>query len=234
MVFSLIGSVVDAVTTVMTTVGIPGLLALMVVSCFGIPPIPSEVILLFAGFLVADGTFSFGWALTVALAGTLLGSYAAYAVGLWWRGRVTELGVGRLRLEPRHLERVDRFFARRGEITVALFRLLPVLRPYISYPAGTARMEPARFGVYTLIGSIPYTAALMFAGMVLRSNWVLVNTYLELLDVPFIALVVGVVAFFLLQIAGVLEPGWPPRRSRSPASRTPSGSDPPGTLPPSP
>ena len=213
MTFSLIGSVVDIITTVMMTIGIPGLVGLMAVESFGIPPVPSEVILPFAGFLVAEGTFSFGWALTAALVGTLLGSYAAYAVGRWWRHRITGLGIGHLRLEPRHLERIDRFFARRGEVTVAVARLVPVVRSYISYPAGTARMEPARFGVYTLLGSIPFTVALIYAGMVLRSNWDVVRSYFTYLDVPLFAIVGVVVVYLVLQIAGFLEPGWPPRRS---------------------
>ncbi|MGD0588168.1 MAG: DedA family protein [Thermoplasmata archaeon] len=222
MTFSLIGSLVDIITTVMTTIGIPGLLALMVVESFGLPPIPSEIILPFAGFLIADGTYSFGWALTAALAGGLIGSFAAYAVGRWWRHRITGLGIGRLRLEPRHLERVDRFFERRGDITVALARLVPVIRSYISYPAGTARMDPLRFGVYTLLGSIPFTLALIYAGMLLRSNWDVVRSYFTYLDLPLIALVVFVVGFLLLQIVGVLEPGWPPRRTRRGAPQPPT------------
>jgi membrane protein DedA with SNARE-associated domain len=232
--FSLIGSVVDVITTVMTTIGLPGLLALMVVSMIGVAPIPAEVILPFAGFLVANGTFAFGWALTAALAGTMIGAYAAYAVGLWWRDRITGLGIGHLRHEARTLERMDRFFARRGEITVALLRLVPVVRTYISYPAGTARMEPFRFGVYTLAGAIPYTVALIYAGMLLRSNWVLLSSYLQLFDVPVLVLVLAVVAYLVLQIVGVLEPGWPPRRTRSPRSRTPSGGAPAGPPPSSP
>lgn len=215
MTLSLVGSLIDAVTFVLTTVGVPGLLALMIVALFGFPPIPSEVILPFAGFLVADGTLSFGWVLGAAMAGTLVGSYAAYAVGLWWRDRITRIGLGHLRLEPRHLERVDRYFARRGEATVALFRLVPVVRCYISYPAGTARMDPARFGVYTFLGSLPYTVALIYAGMVLRSNWNAVSTYLTYLDVPLLALVVLAVVYIALQVAGVLAPGWPPRRRRA-------------------
>jgi membrane protein DedA with SNARE-associated domain len=129
---------------------------------------------------------------------------------------------------------MDRFFARRGEITVALLRLVPVVRTYISYPAGTARMEPFRFGVYTLAGAIPYTVALIYAGMLLRSNWVLLSSYLQLFDVPVLVLVLAVVAYLVLQIVGVLEPGWPPRRTRSPRSRTPSGGAPAGPPPSSP
>ena len=198
----------------------------MAVESFGLPPIPSEVILPFTGFLVAEGTFSFGPALAVALAGGLLGSYAAYAVGRWWRDRITGLGIGRLRLEQRHLDRVDRFFARHGEATVGFSRLVPVIRSYISYPAGTAKMEPARFGVYTLLGSVPFTLALIYAGIVLRSNWTVVSSYFSLLDYPLIALVVIVVAYIGLQIAGVFAPGWPPRRARRPADSPPTETGP--------
>jgi membrane protein DedA with SNARE-associated domain len=228
MSFSLIGSVVDIITTILTTIGLPGLFALMVVESFGLPPVPSEVILPFTGFLVAEGTFPLAGALAAALAGGLVGAFIAYAIGRWWRGRITGLGVGRLRLEPRHLERMDRYFARHGEVTVAVARLLPVVRAYISYPAGTARMPPARFGTYTLIGSIPFTAALVYAGMVLGSHWTVVRAYFGYIDLVLIALIVLVVGYILLQIAGVFAPGWPPRRmSRTPASVPPSAERPP-------
>ena len=224
MTFSLIGSVVDIITTILTTVGLPGLFALMVVESIGIPPIPSEVVLPFTGFLVAEGTFSLGGSLAVALAGGLVGSFTAYAIGRWWRERITGLGLGRLRLEARHLERMDRFFARRGELTVALARLVPVVRAYISYPAGTAKMNPVRFGAYTLVGSIPFTLALVYAGMVLRSNWTVVSSSFRYLDYPLIAIVVIVVAYLLLQIVGILAPGWPPRRA-SRATNSPATSE---------
>jgi membrane protein DedA with SNARE-associated domain len=213
--FSFIGSVSDVVITVLGTIGLPGLLALMAVESFGIPPLPSEVILPFTGFLVAEGTFSWAGASTVAVLGGLLGSFAAYAVGRWWRHRITGLGIGRLRLEPRHLERVDRFFARHGESTVGLARLVPVIRSYISYPAGTARMEPARFGVYTVLGSIPFTLALIYAGTMLRSNWTAVSSTLAYFNYPLIGLVLIGVVFITLQIAGILAPGWPPRRAQN-------------------
>lgn len=190
----------------------------MTVESFGLPPIPSEVILPFTGFLVADGTFPLAGAASVALLGGILGSFAAYAVGRWWRTRITGLGVGHLRLEARHLERVDRYFARHGESTVGFARLIPVLRSYVSYPAGTARMNPVRFGLYTLAGSTPFTLALIYAGMVLQKNWTVVSSDFVYLDYPLIALVIVVVVYIGLQIAGVLAPGWPPQRVQRPAS----------------
>jgi membrane protein DedA with SNARE-associated domain len=184
----------------------------MVVESFGLPPVPSEVILPFTGFLVAEGTFSFSTALVVALAGGLVGAFAAYAVGRWWRHRITGLGLGHLRLQPQHLDRMDRFFAAHGEVTVGAARLVPVVRSYISYPAGTAKMPPVRFGIYTLLGSTPFAVALIYAGVVLGNNWTLVSSYFSVLDYVVIALVVVVVVYVGLQIAGVLAPGWPPRR----------------------
>ncbi len=227
---SILGTVADLITMILATAGLAGVFGLMVVESFGLPPVPSEVILPFTGFLIASGTFPLVGAVLAALLGGLVGSFAGYAVGRWWRDRITGLGVGRLRLEPRHLERMDRFFARRGEVTVGVARLLPVVRSYISYPAGTAKMNPVRFGVYTLLGSIPFTLALIYAGMVLRSDWPLVSSYFSLLDYPLIAIVAIVVVLIVLQVAGVLAPGWPPRRaSKGPIA---SPAEPGGPSPP--
>ncbi len=227
---SILGTVADLITMILATAGLAGVFGLMAVESFGLPPVPSEVILPFTGFLIASGTFPLIGAVLAALLGGLVGSYAGYAVGRWWRHRITGLGIGRLRLEPRHLERMDRYFARRGEVTVGVARLLPVVRSYISYPAGTAEMNPVRFGVYTLLGSIPFTLGLIYAGMVLRSDWTLVSSYFSVLDYPLIAIVAIVVVFIILQVAGVLAPGWPPRRaSKAP---TASSADPAASSPP--
>ena len=234
MTFSLVGSLVSVVTWVLTTVGIPGLLALMVASSFGFPPVPTEVILPFTGFLIAEGTFSFGWALTAILVGILIGSFAAYTVGRWWRTRVTSIGIGRFRLDPRHLHSVDRFFSERGEIAVALFRNVPVLLTYISYPAGTARMNPVRFGVYTAVGSLPYTLVFLYAGFVLRSNWDVISSYFSYLDIALLALVALAVVYVVLLMARVVAPGWPPRRLRAKETAPPAESTVPGTPPSSP
>lgn len=231
MTFSLFGAVTGLIVTVLVTVGLPGLFALMIVESLGLPPIPSEVILPFAGFLVAEGTYSFTAAVAVSLAGGLCGAFAAYAIGRWWRQRITGLGLGYLRLEPRHLARVDAYFARYGEPTVGLARMVPVIRAYISYPAGTAKMHPVRFGLFTVLGSVPYAVGFIYAGMVLRSDWGQISAFFELLNLPLIALVVIVAVYLVLQITGVLAPGWPPRR-RTSASTTGPGA-PPRKAPPS-
>ena len=233
MTFPLIEDVIGAATFVMSTIGLPGLFFLMALSVFGFSPIPAEFILPLAGFLVADGTFSFGWAIGVSLVATMLGAYAGYAVGLWGRDRITGIGLGRLRIEASHLAWMDRFFAKYGELTVALARNVPVIRSYISYPAGTARMEPVRYGVYTLIGSTPYTIGLIWAGMLLQNHWVVLASYFQLLDLPLLALIAAVVIYLGLQVVGVLAPGWPPRRAHARPATEPRSEGTQETTPPS-
>jgi membrane protein DedA with SNARE-associated domain len=212
--FSLVGDVVTAVVWILSTIGLPGLFALMVVESFGLPPVPSEVILPFTGFLIAEGTFSWGAAVPIAIAGGLVGAYAAYALGRWGRHRITGMGLGALRIEPEHLARMDRFFADWGESTVALARLVPVVRSYISYPAGTAEMDPVRFGAYTLLGSTPFAVGFVYAGYLLGAHWTTVSNALAGFNDVAIALLVAGVVYIALLVAGVLEAGWPPRRRR--------------------
>lgn len=224
MSFSLVATVVEVIVRILSTIGLPGLFALMVVESFGLPPVPSEVILPFSGFLIAEGTFSWSGAILAALAGGLLGAYAAYAVGRWGRERITGIGLGAFRLEASHLERMDRFFRRRGESTVAIARLLPVVRSYISYPAGTARMEPVRFGVYTVVGTTPFTVGLLYAGYVLRSHWSALTSTFQYADDVALALLAAGLVYLGLLIAGVLEAGWPPRRRQRPEAPARSSS----------
>ncbi len=213
MSFSVVGSIASLVVLVLRTVGLPGLFALMVVESFGVPPIPSEVILPFAGYLVAEGVFSFGAALTVAVLGGLVGAFIAYAIGRWWRQHLVRLGVGPLRLQPKHLEGMDRFFARHGEATVAIARLLPAVRSYISYPAGTSQMPPVRFGAYSALGLTPFAAAFLYAGIVLRAHWGFVESLFNVLDYVALVVVLAAGVYLYLLLTDRILPGWPPRRS---------------------
>jgi membrane protein DedA with SNARE-associated domain len=196
--FTLIGEVATIIITILTAVGLAGLFGLMVVESFGVPPLPSEVILPFAGYLVATGVFPLWPTVVLAVAGSLVGSFIAYAVGRWWRDRVTRIGFGPIRLEERHLARMDAWFARHGEATVALARLVPIVRAYISYPAGSARMKPARFGLFTLLGMIPFTLAFIYAGIVLGHRWREVTAFFQYIDYLFFALLIAAVAYLVV------------------------------------
>lgn len=220
----IIETVVSLITTVMTTVGLPALLLLMVVESFGIPPLPSEIILPFAGFLVWSGDYSFGAAVGVAVLGGVLGSYLAYGVGRYGRHLVE--GEGWFKLDPKHLASMDRWFTRRGEATVLVARLLPVVRSYISYPAGTSRMEPVRFGAYTAIGATPFTIALIYAGVVLGKNWSSIVPLFHVLDYAAAAGIAVLLVYVALRWRGVISPGFPPRLTPRGAP-SPPAADPP-------
>jgi membrane protein DedA with SNARE-associated domain len=216
----IIETVVNLITTVMMTVGLPALVLLMIIESFGIPPLPSEIILPFAGFLVATGNYSFAAAVLAAVAGGVIGSYFAYGVGRY--GRPLVEGEGRLKLNPKHLASMDRWFARRGESTVMIARLLPIVRSYISYPAGTARMEPVRFGVYTAIGATPFTIALIYAGVVLGKNWGEIVPYFHVLDYGAAVVIVGGLLYVTLRWHGKISGGFPPKLIRSSAPPPPA------------
>lgn len=217
----IIETIVSVITAVMTAAGLTGLFLLMTVESFGIPPLPSEIILPFAGFLIAEGTFSWPGAFLAALAGGVVGSFLGYVVGRWGR-HLLERPVGRFRLDPKHLALVDDWFRRHGEGTVLLSRLLPVIRSYISYPAGGARMDPARFGLYTAIGATPFTLGLLYAGYLLRSNWGILEPYFRIADYFAAAAIALGVLYLALRWRNVLTPGWPPRLRRSTGTASPA------------
>jgi membrane protein DedA with SNARE-associated domain len=134
-------------------------------------PLPSEIIMPFAGYLVYAGRFNL-WAVGVAGAvGCVVGSLVAYYIGLKG-GRPFVERYGRyILVSPRDLDLADRWFARYGEVIVFASRLLPVVRTFIAFPAGVARMNLARFTVYTFLGSLPWCVGLAYVGQVLGEQW---------------------------------------------------------------
>jgi membrane protein DedA with SNARE-associated domain len=116
-------------------------------------------------------------------------------------------------LEEKHLARMDRWFAVHGEATVALARCVPVVRAYISYPAGTARMDARWFGLYTFLGSLPFTLALVYAGILLGKHWRVVEYDFHFLDYAVYALLIALAVYVvvrLLERSGGNAPAPPP------------------------
>ena len=134
-------------------------------------PIPSELILGFAGYLVFAGHMTFSGALLAGMVGGLLGSIVAYEVGArGGRPFVDQYGKYFF-IKKSHVDTAQDWFDRYGLKAVFFSRMLPVIRTFISLPAGFARVDPKRFFIYTIAGSLPWTAAILYAGMMLGENW---------------------------------------------------------------
>lgn len=159
-------------------------------------PLPSELIMPFAGYLVYQGAMKLVLVATAGAIGCNLGSLVAYEIGCYG-GRPLVERYGRwILMGRRELDWADRFFTRWGYLAVFIARLLPVIRTFIALPAGIARMPRVRFHVYTFLGSWPWCFALAWLGMKLGENWRVVGKYLHKFDaVILVVLVVGIVWF---------------------------------------
>jgi membrane protein DedA with SNARE-associated domain len=185
-------------TDVIDALGIPGVFALMVAESACIP-IPSEATMLFAGFNVSDGRWTMAEVVTAGVAGNLLGSWIAYAVGYYGRVDLLERHGAKLHVKPSHLRRADRWFERYGSLTVFACRLLPIVRTFISLPAGVARMPFWRFSLLTLLGCLPWVWALAFVGLQAGDNWSRWKDDLHYVDYVVVAAVLAGLAWLLVR-----------------------------------
>lgn len=196
-------------------VGYLGVLIAMAIESAMIP-LPSELILPMAGWMVSDPTrlepitgapWNFWIVVVVATIGNTAGSLIAYAIGAYG-GRPFLERYGRyLLIRPHEIEIADRFFRDHGSATVFFGRLLPVVRTFISFPAGVARMPIGRFVAYSTAGAVPWSIALVFAGSRLGENWKDIRHALEPFDMLIALGVVVLVALLLWLRLG--RPGWP-------------------------
>jgi membrane protein DedA with SNARE-associated domain len=190
---SITASLADAATSVVGSMGLGGVFLLMLLESACIP-IPSEVTMLFAGFNVATHHYSLLEITVAGVLGNLVGSWIAYAVGYFGRIEVLERHGRALHISPRQLQRADRWFEHYGSITVLVARVLPVIRTFISLPAGAARMPFWRFTTFTVIGCVPWVFILGWVGLLTKNNWHNVKDALSYVDyVVVIAVVIGVV-----------------------------------------
>ena len=170
MIERLLAWLAGIITATIATGGYPGLVLLMAIESACVP-LPSEVIMPFAGYLVSTGRFSLVLAATAGALGCNLGSVVGYESGRRG-GRPRAMRYGRwLLIGPGELDLADRFFARYGAAAVLVGRLLPVVRSFIAFPAGVARMRLVPFHVYTFLGSWPWCFGLAWVGMRLGDRW---------------------------------------------------------------
>jgi membrane protein DedA with SNARE-associated domain len=189
---------VDFATNVVGDLGIAGIFALMIPESACIP-IPSEATMLFAGFNVSNGRFTLLAAVAAGVAANVIGSWIAYAVGYYGRVELLERHGRKLHIKKEHIEWADRWFSQHGEATVFFARMLPIIRTFISLPAGAARMPFWRFTTFTLLGCIPWVFLLAFVGKQAGDNWVDWKDSLHYVDYAVLALIVVGVVYLIVR-----------------------------------
>jgi membrane protein DedA with SNARE-associated domain len=189
---------VDFAVNVIGDLGIAGIFALMVPESACIP-IPSEATMLFAGFNVSEGKFTLFAAVAAGVAANVVGSWIAYAIGYYGRLELLEKHGGKLHIKKSHLEWADRWFETHGEATVFFARMLPIIRTFISLPAGAARMPFWRFTLFTTLGCIPWVFMLAFVGKQAGDNWTQWKDKLHYVDYAVLALIIVGVVYWIVR-----------------------------------
>jgi membrane protein DedA with SNARE-associated domain len=194
---SLSEPIVNVCTDFIGSAGLPAVFVLMLLESACIP-IPSEATMLFAGFSVSKGDMTLFGIVAAGVLGNLVGSWIAYAAGYY--GRIELLERNRLiHIRRRHLETADRWFERYGSATVFFTRMLPIIRTFISLPAGVARMPFWRFTVFTVAGCVPWVLLLALIGREAGDNWASWKDHLAYLDYAIVAAILAGIAYWLLR-----------------------------------
>jgi membrane protein DedA with SNARE-associated domain len=183
--------------------GYGGVILLMAIESACIP-LPSEVTMPFAGYLVASGRFGLNLVAIAGAVGCLLGSYVAYYAGASGGRRFLERYGRYVLIAPHELEIADHFFARWGSAAVFFSRLLPVVRTFIAFPAGVARMRLVPFTIYTLAGSYLWCLGLAYAGMKLGEHWEALGPYFHRFDgAAAVLMAIGAAAVIYNRLKGI-------------------------------
>jgi membrane protein DedA with SNARE-associated domain len=187
----------DVATEFIGSTGVVAVFLLMTLESACIP-VPSEAIMLFAGFSVSNGELTLIGVVTAGVLGNLVGSWIAYAAGYY--GRLDLLEKNKLiHVSPKHLKWADDWFERYGAATVFFSRMLPIVRTFISLPAGVAKMPFWRFTVYTLAGCIPWVLMLALVGEAVGDNWEEWRHKLGYLDYVVLAAIVAGIVYLIVR-----------------------------------
>jgi len=193
MLENLVQYLVNLILGVISSTGYAGVFFLMLLES-AVMPVPSEIIMPFAGYLVWKGQMGFWFVVAAGTLGNLVGSLAAYAVGLWL-GRAFILKYCKyILLSKEHILLAEKWFKKYGSKAIFISRLLPFVRTVISLPAGIAKMDLKKFIIYTTVGSVPWCFALTYLGVLFGSNWENVYKLGHYIDA---VVVVGVVLLIL-------------------------------------
>lgn len=200
-IFQIVLHMSKTVTAVVEMTGYSGIAFLMALESTMVP-LPSELIMPFAGFLAAEARFNMWFVILFGSTGSLGGSLISYFIGRFG-GAALLRNLGKyLLLDEGDLETSERWFSKYGEITIIICRFVPVVRHLISIPAGVARMDLRKFCLYTIIGATAWNTILAYSGYLLRENWESLHYYMRPVSIAvFFVFVVLVVVFFYKHVA---------------------------------
>jgi membrane protein DedA with SNARE-associated domain len=188
--------IATSATALLGATGYTGIIILMAMESM-VFPVPSEAVMPFAGFLIVQGQFTFAGVIIASTFGSIIGSLLSYAIG-FYGGKPFIHRFGKyLLLNPHHLEVSERFFARRGEITILVARFIPIVRHLISIPAGFGKMNIWKFSIYTIIGAGCWNAFLTYVGYSLKNNWSEVMQYSHTIDL-FVVGILGIAGIYYI------------------------------------
>ena len=186
-------------TATIVALGYPGIALLMAIESACIP-LPSEIIMPFAGYLVSQGHFTLIGVATAGAIGCNLGSIVGYAMGQYGGRPIVERYGRYLLIDAHDIDKADRFFQKYGDWAVLIGRLLPVIRTFIAFPAGVVRMPLIRFHIFTFVGSWPWCFALAWVGMKLGAAWdsdPRVKTVMHSLDAVIVVVALAAAGWFV-------------------------------------
>ncbi len=160
-------------------------------------PVPSEAVMPFAGFLVAENTFNFWYVVFFSTLGSIIGSLISYTAG-YYGGKPCVHKFGKyVFLNNHHLEYTENFFKKYGDATIFVCRFIPVVRHLISIPAGVGKMNIFKFIFLTIAGAAMWNAFLCWIGRILRSNWQEVMKYSKILDIIVVIAILSVIGYLI-------------------------------------
>ena len=186
---------VNFAVSVINALGLPGIFVLMALESTA-APVPSEAVLPFAGFLVAQGKMELFAVILAATLGSIVGSLFSYYIG-YFGGKPAVLKIGKyFLLNEKHLEHTEKFFAKHCGKTIFIARFVPVVRHLISIPAGIGKMQKRKFIALTAAGALIWNSFLIWAGMMLESRWNEILKYSQILDYVVLAVIAAVVIWY--------------------------------------
>lgn len=189
------GAVGNFALSTISSLGYAGIFFLMVLESMVIP-VPSELVMPFAGFLAAQGNFNILFIIVVSTLGSITGSLISYYIGKRWGTQLIESYGKYILVNHEDLKKTEAWFTKRGEITIFFSRLVPVVRHLISLVAGVGRMKVKKFSIYTIAGAAVWNSFLVYLGHTLGQHWNEIAQYTEELDIVIvILLIIGIVYY---------------------------------------